>query len=273
MRSRCKTGADHHLDLRVRRRRQVFPPISSASTARSWRRGQQSERPARLAASPCAGRARGDERRPDRDQLGQREDGRRDLDQHGRPRLGDRRRARTSSENLAAAGGAASSISISGAPIRLADGGLISSSSSAAPPANHPARPSSSYILLEGRTDLGVITTSGPGTERAHHHRRAPGGDLQRGAHPGAGPAARRQRPAHLELLRPLHRPHERALRRRHAGPGQPGERRELRRGDPRHLLPGRVGGVARPVSRRAQQRGREPASPSPLRAVRGNRG
>jgi len=71
-----------------------------------------------------------------------------------------------SSENLAAAGGAAGSISIAGAPLRLVDGGLISTNSLGGAAGDINLRvPASSYVLLEGRSDLGVVTTSsGPGT-------------------------------------------------------------------------------------------------------------
>lgn len=71
-----------------------------------------------------------------------------------------------SSANLSAFGGAAGSISIAAAPIRLLDGGTISTNAVTGAAGDITLRlPSNSIVLLDGRTDPGVITTSsGPGT-------------------------------------------------------------------------------------------------------------
>ncbi len=72
-----------------------------------------------------------------------------------------------SSENLSTRGGAAGSIVIRGGPIRLADGGFISTNSVAGRAGDISLLlPADRNLVLEGREDaLGVITTSsGPGT-------------------------------------------------------------------------------------------------------------
>lgn len=74
--------------------------------------------------------------------------------------------AHIASENLSAAGGAAGSIAISGAPIRLADGGFISTNAATGAAGDISLfLPRDSYLVLEGAKAGGTITTSsGPGT-------------------------------------------------------------------------------------------------------------
>ncbi|MDB5451887.1 MAG: filamentous hemagglutinin N-terminal protein, partial [Caulobacteraceae bacterium] len=78
--------------------------------------------------------------------------------------VGDR--SQITSENLSAAGGAAGSISISGAPILVAESGFISTNSTAGPAGDITMLiPNGSYLELVGHDAPGVITTSsGPGT-------------------------------------------------------------------------------------------------------------
>jgi filamentous hemagglutinin family protein len=70
------------------------------------------------------------------------------------------------SENLSAAGGAAGSIAVSGAPILLSDGGAISTNAITGAAGDISIFvPNTSYLMLEGKDAPGVITTSsGPGT-------------------------------------------------------------------------------------------------------------
>jgi filamentous hemagglutinin family protein len=75
-------------------------------------------------------------------------------------------RSQITSENTSPAGGAAGSISISGAPILVEESGFISTNSTAGPAGDiFLFIPNSSYLELSGRDAPGVITTSsGPGT-------------------------------------------------------------------------------------------------------------